>query len=158
VALDALRAALRDAEPSVQASAAEALGASGRVELAPALEALLATPDVAPEVVLAALRGLAAMGALTVEAVTRALGAADPEIAKEAVAAAGRIPGEAGAALLREAVRSERWDVRHAVARALAARADRSLAEFARQQAATESDGLVARAFAAAAEALGRRS
>jgi HEAT repeat protein len=156
-ALDALRAALADAEPSVQASAAEALGASGRGEFAPALQTLLEAPDAAPAVSLAALRGLAAMGALSVAAVSRALDAADPEVAKEAVAAAGRIAGEAGATLLRDAVRSVRWDVRHAVARAIAARADRSLLEFARQQAATDSDALVARAFASAAETLERR-
>jgi hypothetical protein len=47
--------------------------------------------------------------------------------------------------------------VRHAVARAVAARGDRSLADFARQLGASDPDALVARAFVAAAEALERR-
>jgi HEAT repeat protein len=155
--LDALRAALRDGEPTVQACAAEALGASGRTEYAPALAALVTDGGAAPVVVLAALRGLAALGASTAAAVGGALRQGDPEVAKEAVAAAARLGGEEGAALLREAAESERWDVRHAVARAIGERGDRSLLTLARTLAASDADPLVAKAFAQAADALAHR-
>lgn len=157
-ALDALRDALRDPEPSVQASAAEALGASGRREYAEALAALVTEGEAPPVVTVAALRGLALLGAAPVAAVDHALGDADAEVAKEAVAAAARIGGEPGATLLRKAARSARWDVRHAVARAIGERGDRSLAALARELAATDEDPLVAKAFAAAAEALASRA
>lgn len=156
-ALDALRDALHDSDPAVQASAAEALGACGRSEYAPALEEMVADPAAPPVVVLAALKGLSTLGAPTAEAVARALRQPDSEVAKEAVAAAARLPGEAGVALLREAARSERWDVRHAVARAVAERGDVGMAPFAREMASSDGDPLVARAFAAAAEALSPR-
>ena len=156
-ALEALRVALEDAEPSVQASAAEALGASGRPEYAAALAQRVNAEDASPSVVLAALRGLAALGALTVAVVARALAHPDPEVAKEAVAAAAGLAGEEGAALLRDAARSERWDVRHAVARALTERGDPALLAFAREHATSDGDPLVAKAYAAAAEALARR-
>lgn len=156
-ALDALRAALGDPQASVQASAAEALGASGRTEYAPALEGLVTEGVAAPVVVVAALRGLVALGVLGAAPVERALGHADPEVAKEAVAAAGRLAGEAGGALLRKAAASERWDVRHAVARAVGERGDGSLLALARERAASDGDPLVAKAFAAAAEALARK-
>ncbi|HSM93154.1 MAG TPA: PBS lyase, partial [Anaeromyxobacteraceae bacterium] len=157
VPLAALEAALGDPEPAVQASAAEALGASGRAEYAPALAARVADARAAPVVVLAALRGLGTLGAATAAAVAGALRHEDTEVAKEAVAAAGRIGGDEGAALLGEAARSERWDVRHAVARAIAERGDASLLPMARALAASDGDPLVARAFAAAADALARR-
>jgi len=73
------------------------------------------------------------------------------------VAAAARLPGEDGAALLRGAARSERWDVRHAVARAIQERGDAALLPLARELAASDGDPLVAKAFAAAADALARR-
>jgi HEAT repeat protein len=155
--LDALRIALRDTEPTVQASAAEALGASGRMEYATALAGLVTSGVSAPVVVLAALRGLAAMGAPTGAAVTKALAHQDPEVAKAAVAGAARLAGEEGAALLRQAARSERWDVRHAVARAVAERGDASLLPLALELAASDADPLVATAFAAAAATLARR-
>jgi HEAT repeat protein len=107
--------------------------------------------------VLASLRGLAALGALTVATATRALAHPDPEVAKEAVAAAGRIAGEEWVALLREAARSGRWDVRHAVARAIADRGDPALLTLARELASADGDPLVVRAFSAAADALARR-
>jgi HEAT repeat protein len=53
--------------------------------------------------------------------------------------------------------RSERWDVRHAVARAIADRGDPALLPLARELAASDGDALVAKAFGAAAEALARR-
>ncbi len=157
VPLDALERALGDPEPTVQASAAEALGASGRREYAPALARLVTGGAAAPVVVLAALRGLATLGAPVSAAVARALVHPDPEVAKEAVAAAARLAGEEGAELLREAARSERWDVRHAVARAVAERGDASLLPLARELAASDGDPLVANAFAAAAASLARR-
>jgi HEAT repeat protein len=156
-AVEALKGALRDPEPSVQASAAEALGASGRPECATALEELVVGVAVAPVVVLAALHGLERLGAAGEAVVARALRHGDPEVAKEAVAIAGRLPGDAGGALLREAARSDHWDVRHALARAIAERGDASLASFARELAATEPDPLVARALQAAAEGLSGR-
>ncbi|MGB8929813.1 MAG: HEAT repeat domain-containing protein, partial [Anaeromyxobacteraceae bacterium] len=107
--------------------------------------------------VLAALRGLAALGAATVAAVGGALRLGDPEVAKEAVAAAASMGGEEGAALLREAALSDRWDVRHAVARAIAERGEVSFLTLARTLAASDADPLVAKAFAAAADTLARR-
>jgi HEAT repeat protein len=157
-ALDALRGALRDSEASVQASAAEALGASGRNEYAGALAALVTEGIAPPVVMVAALRGLMLLGAPSPAAVERALGHADAEVAKEGVAAAARIAGEAGAGLLRAAARSERWDVRYAVARALGERGDPTLGPLARELAAGDEDPLVAKAFAAAAEALAHRA
>lgn len=156
-ALAALEAALRDPEPSVQASAAEALGAYGRPESVPPLAAIVAEGVAAPVVLVAALRGLVALGAVSRREVERALRHPDPEVAKEAVGAAARLEGEDGRALLGEAARSDRWDVRNAVARAIAARGDPELEGLARERAAVEGDPLVAKAFAAAAEALARR-
>jgi HEAT repeat protein len=155
--LDALRDALHDPEPAVQASAAEALGGCGMSEYAAALEEMVADPAAPPVVLLAALRGLSTLGAPSAAAVARALRQPDSEVVKEAVAAAARLPGDAGTALLREAALSERWDVRHAVARAVAERGDPGMASFALQMASSDGDPLVARAFAAAAEALSPR-
>lgn len=156
-ALDALQEALRDPEPSVQASAAEALGASGDGRYAAALAAIVAGAEAPPVVIVASLRGLAALGAATRAVLERALDHQDPEIVKEAVQAAGRLAGDEGAALLRRAASSGRWDVRHAVARAIGERGDPALADLARSLAAAEADPLVARAFEAAAGALGRK-
>jgi HEAT repeat protein len=156
-ALDALQAALRDPEPSVQASAAEALGASGDGRYAAALAAIVSEAKAPPVVIVASLRGLAALGAATRAVVERALDHQDPEIVKEAVQAAGRLAGDDGAALLRKGASSGRWDVRHAVARAIGERGDPALADLARSLAAAEADPLVARAFEAAASALGRK-
>jgi HEAT repeat protein len=156
-ALEALRAALRDGEPSVQASAAEALGACGQAEYAAALAELVMEAAAPPVVLVAALRGLAALGAPSRVAVERALVHADPEVAKEAVAAAGRLAGEDGRELLAKAALSERWDVRHAVARAVGARGDAALLGLAKERALADVDPLVSKAFAAAAEALERR-
>jgi HEAT repeat protein len=89
--------------------------------------------------------------------VDRALGHPDAEVAKEAVAAAAGLAGEEGAALLRKAARSGHWDVRYAVARAVGERGDPSLAGLAADLAAADGDPLVAKAFAAAAEALARK-
>ncbi|WP_193388388.1 HEAT repeat domain-containing protein, partial [Anaeromyxobacter sp. PSR-1] len=80
---------------------------------------------------------------------------ADPEVAKEGVAAAARLAGPEGARLLREAAGSARWDVRRAAAVAMAVRGRPALAPDAARLAAGDPDPLVARAFADAARALG---
>jgi len=108
-------------------------------------------------VVLAALRALAALGQAPRDVVSRAASHSDPEVVKEAVAAAARLPGPEGESLLRQAAAASRWDVRQAAARAMMERGDPRLRETAVELAAREPDPLVARAFAEAAQALSRR-
>jgi HEAT repeat protein len=153
----ALVAALRDPEPSVQAAAAEALGARGDPEHAPAVAALVGAPDPAPPAILAALHALVAMGRLSPAAIGGAVRHSDPEVVKEAVLCAARIAGAEGERVLRDAAASPRWDVRRAAARAMAERGDPALRPEAERRAATDPDPLVARAFADAARALGER-
>ncbi len=76
---------------------------------------------------------------------------------KEAVLGAARVPGAEGVRLLRLVAASAHWDVRRAVARAMEERADPALLPDAERLAAADPDPLVARAFAAAARALGGR-
>jgi HEAT repeat protein len=154
-ALVALRAALGDREPAVRAAAAEALGACGEAGDAAALAAVAGDPDAPAPVVLAALHALRALGAAPRALVVAAARHADPEVVKEAVLAAARLPAPEGEGIVREAARSARWDVRQAAARAMAERGDPALAGEAAALAAAEPDPLVARAFAAAARALG---
>jgi HEAT repeat protein len=154
-ALAALRAALADPEPGVRAAGAEALGAAGRAEDAGLLAALAGDPGAPPQVVVAALHALVALGDAPGDVVARAARHDDPEIVKEAVLAAARLPGAAGERVLREAARSPRWDVRKAAARAMAERGDPALGAEAARAAAVDPDPLVARAFADAARALG---
>lgn len=152
---EALAAALGDVEPAVRAAAAEAVGALGAAEHAPALAALGRDPASPPAVVVAALHALACLGAPPADLVAAAVRHADPEVAKEGVAAAARLEGPDGARLLREAAGSARWDVRRAAAGAMAVRGDPSLGPDAARLAAGDPDPLVARAFADAARALG---
>jgi len=154
-ATDALRGALRDGEAAVRAAAADALGACGGVENAEAIAAV--ADDPAAPVVVAALHALAALGAVRADAMARAARHSDPEVVKEAVLAAARLPGAEGENILRAAAASARWDVRQTAARAIAARRDPALAEEAARLAAAEPDPLVARAFADAARELGAR-
>ena len=154
-ALGALRAALADREPAVRAAAAEALGACGEAGDAAALAAVAGDPDAPAPVVLAALHALRALGTAPRALVVAAARHADPEVVKEAVLAAARLPAPEGEGIVREAARSARWDVRQAAARAMAERGDPALAGEAAALAAAEPDPLVARAFAAAARALG---
>ncbi len=154
-ALGALRAALEDREPAVRAAAAEALGACGEAGDAAALAAVAGDPDAPAPVVLAALHALRALGTAPRALVVAAARHADPEVVKEAVLAAARLPAPEGEGIVREAARSARWDVRQAAARAMAERGDPALAGEAAALAAAEPDPLVARAFAAAARALG---
>jgi hypothetical protein len=72
-------------------------------------------------------------------------------VAKAVVAAAVGVPGEAGRGLLRAALASGRWDVRLAVAHAIAERGDAALRDDAARAAAADPDPLVARALADAA-------
>jgi HEAT repeat protein len=152
---EALGRALSDPEPAVRAAAAEAVGACGQAEHAPALVGLARDPDAPPPVIVAALHALGALGEVGVEALEHAIGHGDPEVVKEAVLCAARVPGEGGARILREAAASARWDVRRAAARAFAERGDPALRPDAERLAATEPDPLVARAFAEAARVLG---
>jgi HEAT repeat protein len=155
-ALGALGAALRDAEPTVRAAAADALGATGRLDQLPALTALLEDPLVPPVVAVAALHAVAAIAVPSLQVIARAAAHADAEVVKEAVAAAAALPGDAAADVIRRAAGSPRWDVRRAAARAMAERADPALAPDAQRCAAEDPDPLVARAFADAAASLAR--
>jgi HEAT repeat protein len=84
----------------------------------------------------------------------RALAHPDPEVVKAVVVATAKVPGEAGNALLRAALASSRWDVRLAVAHAVAGRRDPSLRDAVAWAAAADPDPLVARALADASLAL----
>lgn len=151
----ALLRTLADPEPAVRAAAADALGACGRPRDAERLVALVEDPEAAPVVILAALGALAALGPIPGAALERALAHEDPEVVKEAVLAAARVPGVEGQRLLRAAAASPRWDVRRAAARAFAERGDPALRPDAARLAGSDPDPLVARAFAEAARALG---
>jgi HEAT repeat protein len=156
----ALREALDDCEPSVAAAAAEALGALGDMRAAEPLsravsrgESQPGSPEVLPAI--AAVCALARLGAATPEILERAARHSDPEVVKEAVAAAESLAG--AAPVLLTAARSARWDVRRAAARALATRGDRSLLPELEALAAAERDPLAGEAFAEAVRALEAR-
>jgi HEAT repeat protein len=153
-----LAALLRDPEPAVRAKAVEALAACGRREHVGALAELAGDPATPPGVAVAALRGLAALGEIAVGTVTRACAHPDPEVVKEGVALAARLPGPEGARLVSATAAHQLWDVRGAAARAMAARRDPSLREEAARRAASDPDPFVAKAFADAAAILSRRS
>jgi HEAT repeat protein len=153
-ATEALTKGLGDPEPAVRAAAVDALGATGQPEQARPIAALARAPEVPPVVMLAALRALVQLGQAPPDVVSRAAVHPDPEVVKEAVAAAARLPGPDGEALLRQAAENPRWDVRQAAARAMLDRGDPALREAAAALAARETDPLVARAFAEAAQAL----
>jgi HEAT repeat protein len=150
----ALCTALADPEPVVSAAAAEALGLCRCEEARPALEALVRSATSPPEAAVAALRALGALGAPDPGVLASAARHPDPEVVKEAVALAVRVPGPAGASLLLDAAAHRRWDVRQAAARALAAREERALLGPVRRLAAAEEDPLVASALADAARRL----
>jgi HEAT repeat protein len=154
-AVEALLAVVDDPEPAVRAAAVEALGAAGKAAQVPRIAAVVADPAAPAMVVLAALHALAQLGAATAAVLERGLGHPDAEVAKEAVAAAARLEGPEGGRLLLLAAASERWDVRHAAARAMAERGDLSLRAEAARRAAGDPDPMVARAFAEAARVLG---
>jgi HEAT repeat protein len=156
-AAGALVRSLRDPEPAVRAAAAEAIAARGRAEDARPIVALALDPDASPAVIVAALHALVALGPVPPAPLERALAHDDPEVVKEAVLGAARLPGAEGARMLRDAAASPRWDVRRAAARGFAERADPALRADAERLAATDPDPLVARAFADAARALGAR-
>jgi HEAT repeat protein len=156
-AIRALVAGLRDLEPSVRAAAAEALGACGDDAGAGPLAELLRGPDPSPVVVVAALHALAATGRMSAAAIAAAVRHEHPEVVKEGVLCAARLPGEEGERVLRDAASAGRWDVRRAAARAMAERGDPALRAEAERLAASDPDPLVARAFADAARALGER-
>ena len=141
----------------MRAAAADALGACGRPGHSAELAELAADPGSPPVVVVAALHALAALGAAPAGTLERALAHEDPEVVKEAVLGAVRVPGDDGLRLLRAAAASPRWDVRRAAARAMAERGDPSLRADAERLAARDPDPLVARAFAETARALGAR-
>ncbi|HEY3447146.1 MAG TPA: HEAT repeat domain-containing protein [Myxococcales bacterium] len=156
----ALGEALDDREASVSAAAADALGELGETRAIEALtravsrgESQPGTPEVLPAI--AAVRALSRLSAATPALLARAVAHPDPEVVKEAVAAAEALP-DAGEVLL-AAARSARWDVRRAAARALAARGDRSLLAPVREIARAERDPLAAEAFAEAVRVLEAR-
>jgi HEAT repeat protein len=153
-AVRGLYGALCDPEPSVQAAAVEALGACGRAEHAGRIAEVAADPDAPALVTVAALHALARLGRPPVEVLERGLAHADPEVAKEAVAATAALDGPEGVRLLLRAAASPRWDVRHAAARAMAERRDPALLALVERLARAEADPLVAKALAEAARAL----
>jgi HEAT repeat protein len=155
-AMGGLLGALSDPEPAVRAAAVEALGACGRPEHAARIAEVAAEPAGSPLVAVAALQALARLGVATAEVLRRGLDHADAEVAKEAVACAVGLAGDAGAGLLRQAAASPRWEVRYAVARALVQRGDASLRPDAERLAAGDPDPMVAKAFHEAARALAR--
>ena len=151
----ALAVALRDEEGAVRAAAARALGAARAADYAPALAELAGDAGAPPDAVAAAVRALAELGAAEVEVLERAARHADPEVVKEAVAAAARVAG--GATILLTAAAHPRWDVRRAAAAALGRRGDPALAATARRLGSAEDDPLVAEAFAEAVALLEAR-
>ncbi|HET7754864.1 MAG TPA: HEAT repeat domain-containing protein, partial [Anaeromyxobacteraceae bacterium] len=153
-ALTALSAALADPEPVVQAAVVVALGRAHARDQAPALSALAGDAATPAEVAAAAVRALAELGAVPPAVLDRAARHPDPEVVKEAVAAAVAVPGAAGASLLLTSAAHPRWDVRRAVAHAIARRGDPLLLGPARRLAAAEEDPLVAEALAEAIRAL----
>jgi HEAT repeat protein len=105
-------------------------------------------------VVVAALRALARLGPPDPGLLRGTLAHPDAEVAKGAVSAAVRVPGEPGRALLRDALASGRWEVRLAAGHAIVQRGDAALRDDAARAAAADPDPLVARALADAALAL----
>jgi HEAT repeat protein len=157
-AVRGLAGALHDEEPVVRAAAARALGRAGRTEHAAALAALAGAPGSPPDVAAAAIHALAEMGRAEPGVLARAAGHPDPEVVKEAVAAAARLPARAAAELLLSAAGHARWDVRRAAARALATRGEPGLARAVRRLLESEQDPMVVEALGEALRALeGRR-
>jgi HEAT repeat protein len=138
----------------VQAAAVEALGACGRREHQGAVAARAVDERAPALVVVAALQALARLGPPDAALLGQALGHPDPEVKKAVVAATGQVPGEPGRQLLRAALANDRWDVRLAVAHAVAARRDGALRDDVALAAAADADPLVARALADAALSL----
>jgi HEAT repeat protein len=157
-AVRGLAGALHDEEPVVRAAAARALGRAGRGEHAAALAELAGAAGSPPDVAAAAIHALAEMGRAEPGVLARAAGHPDPEVVKEAVAAAARLPARAAADLLLSAAGHPRWDVRRAAARALGARGEPGLARAVRRLLEAEEDPMVVEALGEALRALeGRR-
>lgn len=154
LAMGRLLATLDDPDVAVRAAAVEALGACGRTEHQPAIAALARDGSAPALVVVSALRALAKLGPPDPELLRRALAHPDPEVSKAVVAAAVRVPGAEGRDLLRAALTNPRWDVRLAVANAIAERGEAALRDDAARAATDDPDPLVARALADAALAL----
>jgi HEAT repeat protein len=154
LAMIGLRAALDDPEVAVRAAAVEALGACGRPEHQVAIAALVRDGSAPALVVVAALQALTRFGPPEQGLLRRALGHPDPEVTKAVVAAAVQVPGEEGLELLRAALSNQRWDVRLAVAHAIAERGDAALRDETARAAMADPDPLVASALADASLAL----
>jgi HEAT repeat protein len=157
-AVRGLAGALHDEEPVVRAAAARALGRARRIELAASLAGLAGSAESPPDVAAAAIQALSEMGRAEPSVLARAVGHPDPEVVKEAVAAAARLPARAAAELVLSAAGHPRWDVRRAAARALGARGEPGLARAVRRLLESEEDPLVVEALGEALRALeGRR-
>jgi HEAT repeat protein len=158
--VEALLAALHDVEPTVAAAAAESLGTCGDARVAEALEACVSrgVPWAGgPEalVVIAAVRALSRLGAARAEVLLAVARHPEPEVVKEAVAAA-RVLVSGGEVLL-VAARHPRWDVRRSAAQALGIHGDRAHLPEVSRLAFDEKDSLVREAFDAAVLALSGR-
>jgi HEAT repeat protein len=149
-----LAVALRDPEPEVRAAAA---GAVGRLRLerhSGDLAELVDDPGSPPEVTAAAVRALGQLGVPDLGVLRRAADHRDPEVVKEALAVAARLPAAAAGGLLAAAAVDPRWDVRTAAAKAMAERRDPALLAEARRLASAEEDPLVAAALAEAVRSM----
>jgi len=138
-----LALALGDPSPVVRAEAAIALGRCGAVEYVEALRELARDFAASTEAAAAALHALTDLKAQDPVLLQEAARHADPELVKEAVRAASGLPGTRANALLLEAARHPRWDVRRAAAHALSARGEPALVKALRELALEEKDPLV---------------
>ncbi len=148
-----LERALHDREPSVLAVACGTAAEWGAHDTRPRLAELARHSDVG--VVMAALGALAALGCLDDALVGEAFDHRDPEVVKHVLTLAADRP--ALIARAPEALRHDRWDVRVAAARALAAGGQRESLAALREAVARETDSLAQELLEAAAAALASR-
>ncbi|MBK7861748.1 MAG: hypothetical protein IPJ65_24655 [Archangiaceae bacterium] len=146
-----LARALVDREASVVAAACDAAAELKVPAVKARLEELLGAGD--GFVVLAALQGLSALGAVDPVQAERALGHADPEVVKAALALFAERPGTAVAAIA--LLQHPRWDVRAAAARALEVAGTAAAVAALRHALAREQDAMARQIIAAAAARLG---
>lgn len=152
-ALPLLKRALADSEAAVLAAAADAAGELLAHEVEPRLDELARSTD--PSVAMAALKALASAGALSAEALSRALAHADAEVVKQALSlGADRAPVVQAAATL---LAHSRWDVRVGAARVLLVSGGPEALPLLEAATAKETDPLAHEVLQAALQALSHR-
>jgi len=144
-----LRQALGDRDAWVQAAAIETAGETGSAGLVPVLEQLAASVDGLRAG--RAVRALARMKKLSPLLWQGAIRHRDPEVVKEALLAGA---GPEGVSKALELLSHERWDLRAAAARALAASGRADVAPRLRSALERETDPLAREAMAEAATKL----